>query len=579
MIVKMKKVIVLVQSKDVSSTLNVLGKVGLLHIEHENAPLSEDVRVLEEKIGFHLKAIEALPDTESTRGQPLKPEDIVSAALGLIDEKEVILENLKKIRKDIGLWEEWGDFDPGLIDDLKTRGVFVRICKLTKKEMWDMPREVILEELFRKSNIFYCALISRKDVPVPFETLALPEKGLQKMFEELDKEEKRVRQIDKRLHELAEHKSLLFSYKRQLESLLELNRALAGMGKFEKVSYLKGYCPVYSVSVLEKLAARERWGLIIEEPGEKDNVPTLIKNPAWVDIIKPVFQIINVIPGYCEVDISPYFLIFFSLFFGMLIGDAGYGLVYIFLTMFMQRKMKHLKNKNIFLLAYSLSSCAVIWGLITGIFFGPHKWINPLIPYFSKNVNTQSFCFLIGATQLSIAHIWKFLRKWPSLKALGDIGWVFILWAAYFLANTLILNKAFPVFGKHLFIAGTVLVILFTNPARNVLKGIGVGLGEFLLKVMGSFGDIVSYIRLFAVGAAGVAIAGAFNQIVAAIGARTLLTSLVCFIVLFLGHTLNMVMGILAILVHGVRLNVLEFSSHLDMEWSGTEYSPFRAEN
>jgi V/A-type H+-transporting ATPase subunit I len=177
---------------------------------------------------------------------------------------------------------------------------------------------------------------------------------------------------------------------------------------------------------------------------------------------------------------------------------------------------------------------------------------------------------------LSIAHAWKFLRKWPSLKALSDIGWVFILWTAYFLANTLILNKAFPVFGKYFFIIGAALVILFTNPARNIFKGIGLGLGDFLLKLMGSFGDIVSYVRLFAVGAAGVAIAGAFNHMALAIGARTLLTGLVCFIILFLGHTLNIVMGILAVLVHGVRLNVLEFSGHLDMEWSGTEYAPFK---
>jgi V/A-type H+-transporting ATPase subunit I len=260
----------------------------------------------------------------------------------------------------------------------------------------------------------------------------------------------------------------------------------------------------------------------------------------------------------------------------MLIGDAGYGLVYILLAMFMQRKMKHLKDKRVFSLVYLLSSCAVVWGLITGIFFGPHKWLRPLIPYFSKDINTQAFCFLIGTTQLSIAHLWKFLRKWPSLKALSDIGWVFILWAAYLLANTLILSKTFPVFGKYFFIIGAALVILFTNPLRNIFKGIGIGLGDFLLKVMGSFGDIVSYVRLFAVGAAGVAIAAAFNQMAAGVGTRTFIAGLICFIILFLGHTLNIVMGILAVLVHGVRLNVLEFSGHLDMEWSGVEYAPFK---
>ena len=124
--------------------------------------------------------------------------------------------------------------------------------------------------------------------------------------------------------------------------------------------------------------------------------------------------------------------------------------------------------------------------------------------------------------------------------------------------------------------AGSALIILFTNPSKNVLAGIGAGLGDFLLKLVNSFADIVSYIRLFAVGLAGVAIADAFNQIAANIGTGNALNGLLSVLVLFAGHSLNLVMGILAILVHGVRLNVLEFSGHLDMEWSGVKYAPFK---
>ena len=119
-------------------------------------------------------------------------------------------------------------------------------------------------------------------------------------------------------------------------------------------------------------------------------------------------------------------------------------------------------------------------------------------------------------------------------------------------------------------------MILFTSPVKNIIQGIGAGLGDFLLKLVNSFADIVSYIRLFAVCLAGVAIADAFNQIAISIGSGNVLNGLLSIIVLFAGHTLNLVMGILAILVHGVRLNVLEFSGHLDMEWSGVKYSPFK---
>jgi V/A-type H+-transporting ATPase subunit I len=576
MIVRMKKITVLVQSKDVDSTLNALGKAGVLHIEHENVPLSDTVTNLGEKYKSLLGAMEVLPDIHSQKDTATNLEAIVHTVLGLNDEKEVMLENLKRIKRDIELWKEWGSFDPELIEYLKGKGIWVRICKITKKEAQDIPEGVILEELFRKGNIFYCAVISSQEITFPFETLPLPEMGLRRMFTELERGEAKIKDIDKKLDELAGYKNTLFSYKKRLESLLEFNKILAGMGRFEKISYVKGYCPIYNVNLLERFAAREKWGLFIEDLDEKDNAPTLIKNTKLVEIIMPIFKIMNIIPGYHEVDISPHFLIFFSIFFGMLIGDAGYGLVYILVSMFLQQRLKGFKDKSIFFLAYLLSGFAIAWGLITGVFFGHHAWLRPLVPYFSNDINVQSFCFLLGATQLSIAHLWKFLRKWPSLKALSDIGWICILWTAYFLANSLILSKAFPLFGKWFFIIGASLVILFTNPMKNIFKGIGLGIGDFLLKLMNSFGDIVSYIRLFAVGAAGVAIAGAFNQIAVDIGNSSILSSLTGLIVLFLGHTLNIIMGILAILVHGVRLNVLEFSGHLDIEWSGVEYAPFK---
>lgn len=576
MIVKMKKLTIVVRSEDMDSTLHELRNAGVLHIDYETPPLNEKITELEGKYADILKAIDALPAAESGRLKSRDPEELIYTTLNLIDERQVIQENLRKVKTDIVLWREWEDFDPDLIDDLEDKGVWVRLAMLAKKDAEAVPEGVIVEELFRKGNLLYCAVISRKETALPFDTLPLPETGPKEMRAELEQEEARLKEIDKKLRGLAAYKDVLFLHKKKLESLLEFNKAMAGTGRFQKLSYIKSYCPVYNVNLLEKLAAREKWALLVEEPDEKDNAPTLIKNPAWIDIIRPVFNILKIVPGYREIDISPAFLTFFCLFFGMLIGDVGYGLVYILSGIFIQRKMKNPKDKKVFSLVYLLSSCAVAWGLITGNFFGPHNWLKPLIPYFSKDVNTQSFCFLIGATQLSIAHIWKFLRKWPSLKAISNIGWVLILWTAYFLANTLILGKAFPVFGKNLFIIGAALVILFTNPARNIFKGIGLGLGDFLLKLMNTFGDIVSYIRLFAVGAATVAIAASFNQIAASIGAGTVLKSLACFVILFLGHGLNIVMGILAVLVHGVRLNVLEFSGHLDIEWSGTEYTPFR---
>lgn len=579
MIVKMKKIILITQSKDIDSALESVRRLGLLHIEHENMPGGENIERLKEKLGRASRAAAILQDAGSQNTADGKEDVFVDEIAALLEEKETLLEKLQALKSDIEIWKEWGDFDPELIEDLEDKQVWVRLCKITPQDIKNLPEGVMLEKFSKKGNITYCAVVSRKEIAVPFEVMNPPDINLSQMVFQKEECEARAGEIEKRFLELSAYKNTLRRYENYLNSLVEFRQAHEGAGRFEKLVYLKGYCPVDRVDLIENAALKEKWGILVNDPGENDAPPTLIRNPKWVEIIRPVFNVINTIPGYREIDISPHFMIFFSIFFGMLIGDAGYGLVYFITGLVMQKKLKKMKDKSVFFLTYVLSGCAIIWGFMTGVFFGPHPWFKPMAPYFSDNTNVQAFCFLIGAVQLSIAHIWKFLRKVPSLKALSDIGWICILWSVYFLAKSLILNFVFPGFGKWIFIAGSALVILFTNPVKNVFAGIGAGFGDFLLKVVNSFADIVSYIRLFAVGLAGVAIADAFNQIAAGIGVSSVLNCLLSAFVLFSGHTLNLVMGILAVLVHGVRLNVLEFSGHLDMEWSGTEYNPFRVKN
>jgi V/A-type H+-transporting ATPase subunit I len=230
---------------------------------------------------------------------------------------------------------------------------------------------------------------------------------------------------------------------------------------------------------------------------------------------------------------------------------------------------KKISDKTAFVLFYLLSTCTIFWGLLTGTFFG-QAWhlkggLKPLVPALTDTKVLQAFCFFIGALQLTMAHLWRALRQLPALTAAAEIGWVAVIWAAFFLARTLILGDMFPFFGNWLIIGGITLVIFFTSPQRNILKTIGKGLASVALSLVNNFTDVVSYIRLFAVGLAGVAIADTVNTL-AAISAPILLV----------GHALNFVLGPVGVLVHGVRLNVLEFSSHIGVSWSGVEYKPLK---
>jgi V/A-type H+-transporting ATPase subunit I len=163
-----------------------------------------------------------------------------------------------------------------------------------------------------------------------------------------------------------------------------------------------------------------------------------------------------------------------------------------------------------------------------------------------------------------------------SVRLLSELGWIFILWYLYFLANYFVLRKPLPDFSPLLLIPGIVLAGLFSNPQRNFFKSSLMGFAELPLKIISSFSDLVSYLRLFAVGYATLVIAVSFNQMAYSLGGNPLLKAIGAALILLLGHTLNILLAAMAVLVHGVRLNMLEFSSHLGMGWTGRRYRPLK---
>lgn len=578
MIVKMKKIILIAQSKDIDSTLESVRKLGLLHVEHENSPVNENIEELKEKLNRVSKAIAILPDIKNQGILNNKEDSFIDEINSLLDEKETVIEDLQILERDIETWKEWGDFDPNLIEDLEDNKVWVRLCKVTAPEMKNIPEGVALEKLFKKGNIIYCAAVSRKDIKLPFETLELPEIGVEEMLFKEKRYKARILEIEKRFMEIAAYKDALRKYENYLNSLIEFNEAREGAGRFEKLSYIKGYSPIDKVNLIETAASKEKWGIIIADPLEEEVAPTLIRTPRWVSIIQPIFKLLEIVPGYRELDISPLFLIFLSLFFGMIIGDAGYGLVYFLLTALAQNKLSGKVQAKVFFLFYLFSSCAIFWGIITGTFFGQEWYLNagmkPLIPVLNNTKILQAFCFFVGAFHLSLAHAWRAMVKFPSLAALADIGWITLLWAGFFLAEMLILGDPFPFFGKWLIIGGIALTILFSDPQKNILKTIASGLATVALSLVNSFTDVVSYIRLFAVGLAGVAIADTINMLANILGGENFIIKV---LILLLGHTINIVLGPISVLVHGIRLNVLEFSGHANISWSGIAYKPFKS--
>ncbi|MDO8535634.1 MAG: hypothetical protein Q7S30_01280 [Candidatus Omnitrophota bacterium] len=579
----MKKIFVLTQSKDASQAISSLRKLGALHVEHQRAPKGEDITSLNEEIAVIEKAISILSlpefyekcDVESAK----MLKDWRLAAKHLIDANSrysQLYEYTVSMKEKIARWEAWGDFDPRGITELSGKGVNIKFYQIPSKALSSLGKDLILKIVSTVKGAANCIVISRNRVDVPYKELTPPEFGLKQMKTKLAESCEMIERIKSEIKKYACYHERFIRIKAAFDKELEFHEVVRGMGQNEEISYVKGYLPFDQVKVVSEYATRENYGVFITDPSNEDNVPTLIRNPKWISLISPIYKLLEILPGYRELDVSPIFLIFLGLFFGMIIGDAGYGALYILLTLIAQIKLgARARDKRIFFLLYFFSSCAIFWGIITGTVFGQEWYISagyrPLIPILNDTKFIQAFCFFLGAFHLTLGHLWQAARKFPSLTALVDIGWIAVLWSSFFFARTLILSDPLPTFVNYSLLAGVSLVILFTNPQRNILKGIGEGLGTVALSIVNNFTDVVSYVRLFAVGLAGVAISDTVNTLSDVFGGGNLAVKM---IIIFLGHSINILLGPISVLVHGIRLNVLEFSGHVGLTWSGAPYRP-----
>jgi V/A-type H+-transporting ATPase subunit I len=184
--------------------------------------------------------------------------------------------------------------------------------------------------------------------------------------------------------------------------------------------------------------------------------------------------------------------------------------------------------------------------------------------------------FFVGAIHLSIGHIQVGIRYINSVKAIAQLGWILAIWGLYFTVVMMVLGEPASPMITWLISAGAILIALFSNPGTSFFKGVISSIGGLPFSLINGFSDIISYIRLYAVGMATVLMAVSFNDMAIGDGITTVFAGIGAVIILILGHLLNMTLAAMAVIVHGVRLNMLEYSGHAGVEYSGNEYNPFK---
>ena len=547
MIVKMKHLDLVCVASDKESTLSKLRDLGAVHLDLRSA-VGESVAAAKGEAVDAERAVRLI--LKAREGKEKEPLEIrprtVAEVLQFETDCEALKTEAEELRRTIAVYEPYGDFDPALAKKLLDAGVDLR-------SVADIPEK-------------------------------LPEVRLSEMKARLVRLETLIAADVARLA-CCDEKAILRQYPAIADKIaFEAAREL--MSEAGSVACVSGWIAGRSVEQLREVAHSEGWGLLVRDPAEGEAPPTLIEPPRMFKPVKVLFDGLGIAPAYTEADVSVPFMCYFSLFFAMLVGDGAYGAIFLAATLALRKKLP----KSWFILLTVFSSATVVWGLLSNTWFGANipwcaSW--PTVEWLADPSygNMMLLCFTIGVSHLMVARLWNGICRLPDSTSLAEFGWAGILLFMYFVTNSIV--GIFASIPQAMFwVFGVSLVLVFGFSVKpSELKTRGAELGMLPLNIMSALGDIISYVRLFAVGLASVKVAENFNSMATGLvaGADAIwlkaLMSVAMVAILVVGHGLNLAMAGLSILVHAVRLNTLEFSNHKGVSWSGYAFNPFRKTN
>ena len=636
MIVPMKKVSLIIRGSEKDKVLKMLRSLGILHIEITEGT-GERLVGLKEQVSLLESALFTIGKSKNTEQKAVNTADALAVATevnSLNEEKKRCQAEKIVLDAELDRLKSWGDIDPSALSDLESRGIEILFYEMPKVEYESLPENIKTARIDTTKSTVKFMLFNSNDEDnekivssLNVYRFALPQISTNEMKQKILKLYNRIAEIDEIILSHACYINSIKQAVRTVEKEIEFETYTTGMSNENlfpdnkqsvTVAYFRGYVEAENLDKLKRVAEKNSWGILVEEPSTEDNVPTKLKNNKFISLIYPLTDFLGTVPGYFEYDISGWFLAFILIFFGIIFGDGGYGLLICSVAAIPIIKSLIAKKQisPMFLLVGLFGLSTVLWGTLTCTWFGlsPERlpeWLKslsiPVIsnvyagkiwhPFWTNGTvglttaqNLQIFCFSLALIQLTVAHIKGAIRNKGSVKMLGDIGSILQLLGIYYLVLSLVVNAEVFSFGLIivgvpigtvsivLIAAGFVISFVFSNYEGSIIKSILSSLTNIvsvLLGVVNVFSDIVSYIRLWAVGLAGAAISATVNELAGPL-LGNFMFMIFAIILLVFGHGLNMILNILSVIVHGIRLNTLEFSSHLDMSWSGHKFKPFK---
>ncbi len=604
MIVPMYHYSFLVFHADYDAFVKNLKEIGVAHmVEHKNDPTTEmeDQFRLISELSQRIKKFEKRADKVQVSGDKYKTKDgkeLYRRVNEIEQEIEQLQQEKSSLEKEHKQVLPWGYFTIDNIQKIEDQGLRVRflICPVKKyKENWEQeyPISVISDH---KGYCHFVAIDEDQDRDYPallpkVDEVGRPTGELKQIEEDIKQNQSRIDELEQELDQIAVNGiPSLKKYQAKLEDeLAEVQVRFQTNDEAEgKVKYLEAWIPETNAAEADKWLDEQDAYFLKKEAKEKDKPPILLKNNRYSRLFEPVAKLFS-LPKYGELDLTPFFAPFFMMFFGFCLGDAGYGIIMLIATAIYKTKVKP-DMKPLLSLVQWLGFATVLFGILTGTVFGVNlneahiPILSDVREMFLDEQQMFNLALIFGLIQILFGMILKAInqiRQKGFLYSLSTWGWFTLIVSSgiFYLVSEknpeLDLMWSVP----HLIILGVagLGIFVFNDPKRNIFMNVGVGLWDTYNMVTGVIGDLLSYIRLFALGLSSAILGLVFNQLAFDLSPDLIIVKqLVILIILVIGHSINIFMSGLGAFVHPLRLTFVEFYKNAGFSGGGKEYKPFK---
>lgn len=600
MIAKMKKLAFLVYHKEYETFLTSLRNLGLVHVTTraqgtaENAELQEAIRLTGRYSAAGKYLQQLMVPAQPHEGNVQKGVEALETIERLQAELQQLSQRIQAVEKEITVMESWGDFAPESVDRLRDAGYRIDFYQCSEKQFSEEWIDLYHATLINRegSKLFFVTVTPvGEEVELEVEAVKLPAGSLSALKNRRQEMLRQQEALQEQLKQLAATALPdLQAAQHDVQTRIEFSKVVLSSDAVadNKLMLLEGWAPVKAIDEIQQFLSAQEAYYEVSDPTPEDDVPICLDNKGFFRLFEPIMRL-YMLPKYNELDLTPFFAPFFMLFFGLCLGDSGYGLFMVLAVAVYRMVAKKIEPsmKSILTLVQILGLSTMVCGLLTGTCFGFNLY-DIHIPFFQRlkdavyldNQQMFNLSLILGGVQIIFGMILKAVNQTIQFGfkyAVATVGWLIILVST---ALAFAAPSVLPMGGTvHLvFLAiGALMAYLYNSPDKNVFVNFGLGLWDTYNMATGLLGDILSYVRLFALGLSGGILASVFNSLAVGMSPDNIIAGPIVMVLIFLiGHSINIFMNVLGAMVHPMRLTFVEFFKNSGYEGGGKEYKPFK---